>query len=79
MNLILPVDIEKVEEINTIEEAMDKTLDPDIIPIISGLLFTHIEDISDELYNNCWSNHLTDLMKNIIIDFEKITNGRQQD
>lgn len=65
--------------INTIEEAMEKTLDPDIIPLITGILFTHLEDIPEELYEECWNNHLTDLMKNTILDFEKISNGRQQD
>jgi hypothetical protein len=66
-------------KINTIEEAMEKSVDPDIIPIISGLLFTHMEDIPEELFNDCWNNHLNDLMKNMILDFEKIANGRQQD
>jgi hypothetical protein len=66
-------------DINTIEEAMEKTLDPDIIPLITGILFTHLEDIPEELYEDCWNNHLTDLMKSTILDFEKISNGRQQD
>jgi hypothetical protein len=65
--------------INSINEALEKTSDPDIIPLISGLLFTHLEDIPEELYIDCWNNHLTDLMKQTILDFETISNGRQKD
>lgn len=66
-------------KVSSLEDVLTVTNDYNVAHLIYSLLLVHLEDIPDELYNECWDNYLTDLIRKTIIDFEQISNGRQQD
>lgn len=65
-------------KVTSIEDIANISDSPSVIHLLYSLLFVHLNDIPDELYDECWDN-LTDTIKSTIIDFEQISNGRQQD
>lgn len=67
---------ERIYELKNIAEV---TNNPDVAHLLYSLLLVHLGDIPNDLYNDCWDNYLTDVMKTTIIDFEQVSNGRQQD
>lgn len=66
-------------QVVTLDDVINMFNNTEAFHLTYSLVSVALEQIPDDLYDECWNLHLTDVMKTTIIDFEQISNGRQQD